>query len=207
MQQRTARRRPRIHLAAHLFVVASALTACGSYEPRTTLTRSDVPDATRDPVKVAELGHPVPCRAITDVEDALVERNDGTESGGEAVRIKARKDITVDSSVWPSDDPDGVLRDLAAAVGSCRKSQTGGTYSAVSGPHGSIGYHAVVDSSPYSGRLERLFQVVGGNVVVVGIDDPQNADTARARDLVGAARSAAQKATQKEPEPASATRE
>lgn len=76
------------------------------------------------------------------VEDALVADNLGTESDGEAVRIKARKDILVDSSVWPSEDPAAVLADIE-------------------------------------------------NVVIVGVDHPQNAKGPRVSDFVTAARSAA----------------
>lgn len=185
-------RRP-VRVLSLVLLLTPALAACGEYDPKATLTRDDIRNSTRGPYQVGQLGHQVPCKAITAIEDALVASNDRTRLGGEAVRIRARKDLTIDSSVWPAPDPAQVVRDLAEAVQDCLISSDETRYTALSGPRGAVGYRAVLKTYPHPGRIERLFWASRDDVVIVGVDDPHHRTELRAADLVEPALAAAEK--------------
>jgi hypothetical protein len=176
------------------FALLAALTACGGEDSEGTLTRDDVPGATADPEPQTRLSNQAPCDELDQVEDDLVVRNDYTKEGGSAVTIKAEDDVAVDSSLWPTKDPEAFVSDIQAAVKSCQTSDAGATYEPLTGPQDAVGYRAVLPTNPEETRIERLFVPLDDQVAIVGVYDPQNAGSPEAADLVDAAVAAAKKA-------------
>ena len=173
--------------------LVAALSGCGGDDSEGTLTRDDVPGATADPETQTRLTNQVPCDELDQVEDDLVVRNDYTKEGGSAVTIKAKDGVAVDSSVWPTKDPQAFVSDIEAAVESCQSSDAGATYEPLTGPQDAVGYRAVLATNPDETRIERLFVPLDDQVVIVGVYDPQDTGAPEAADLVDAAVEAAKK--------------